>query len=126
MKKKEKAFFKKPSLFAFAPIIPHLIIIAACIGLYYAMMQYYLFFPWGIYIYYGIQCIIALCILSASAQSVAVPLAALLISLLTLFTHNVYLNNLMNVNTAWELNILALVGIIIAVVVHNKKGRNLC
>ena len=117
-KKLKKPRSSKSPLFAFFPILPQLVVIALCLGLYYAMVHYYFFFSWGVYIYYGLKLIIGYEILSASARSLALPLSALVFGLLILFTNNVYINTLMNTDTAWELNAVALVGILIAIFVR--------
>jgi hypothetical protein len=138
MKKKEKAApkkqrvrlpkVKKPVLlkkttFFLLPILPHLLIIAVCIGLYYAMINFYLFFEWGIYIYYAIKLVVGFEILSAGARSYLVPVGALLLGLAVLFTNCIYLTTLMNTDTAWELSIVAFVGILLRKFIEARSSN---
>lgn len=112
--KKRLAQAGKHSLLAVVPVLPQLAVIAFALGLYYAMQTYYVFFSWGIYLYYGLKILVAFALLSGSTRSLGLPLAALVFGLLVLFTNNVYINTLMNADTAWELNAIALIGILTA------------
>jgi hypothetical protein len=111
---------KKFSLFAVLPILPQLLIIALSLGVYYAMIHYYLFFPWGIYLYYALKMIIAYAILSAAFRSLIVPLGSLLLGLAALFTNNLYINMLMSTDSAWALVALGLVGLLISLFVRKQ------
>ena len=113
--KAKKIRLPKKSWFSLRPILPQLTIIAVCVGLYYAMIYFYLFFEWGIYIYYALKLVIAFEILSASFRSPLLPVAALSLGLAVLFTNCLYLNTLMNTDTAWQLSAVALAGILITV-----------
>lgn len=95
------------------PILPQLLIIGVCIGLYYAMIYFYIFFQWGFYLYYALKAIVAFELLSASRQSFWVPLVASALASAVLFTHSLYLNTLMNTDTAWQLITVALIGFFI-------------
>lgn len=116
-----KAIPMKKSSFLLPSVLPQLLIIAVCIGIYYAMIYFYLFFEWGIYIYYAIKLVIAFEILSAAVKSVFVPLAALILALAVLFTNCNFLNTLMNTDTAWQLSAVALAGILIAALVEYRS-----
>jgi hypothetical protein len=101
------------------PVIPNLLVIAACLGLYYVMVNYYLFFQWGIFIYYAIKLIIAYQILAASKKSIIVPLGALFIGLTPLiYAGNIYINTAMTTHTAWQLTIVGLIGLLISILVR--------
>ena len=100
--------------FSWRSILPHIVVIALCVALYYAMIHYYLFFQWGFYIYYLIKLVIAYAILSASTRSLLPPLIALLLGGAVLFTNNLYLTTLMNSDTAWQLLGIGLAGVLIA------------
>lgn len=106
-----KAEIKNRQLFAILPVLPQLVIIALCIGVYYAMP--YFPFQWGIYIYFGVRIIAAFAILSAAIRSLTVPLAALTVGLIVLFTTNIAVSSLMSPDTAWQLIIVAIIGILI-------------
>ena len=114
----------KKSLFALLPVLPQVIIIAVCVGLYYAMIYFYLFFEWGIYIYYALKLVIAFELISSSFRSLLLPLAALCLGLSVLFTNCIYLNTLMNADTAWQLNTVALAGILITIFIQFRQ-RNI-
>lgn len=105
--------------FTFLSIIPNLLIIASCLGIYYAMVHYYLFFHWGIFIYYAIKIVIAYEILVTSVKSAIMPIGSLVIGLTSLsYPDNIYLNALISVDTAWELAIIGLMGILITILVR--------
>ena len=84
------------------------------------MVNYYLFLHWGIYIYYGLKIITAFAILSAAKRSLLLPLAALIVALLALFTNTLYINTLVSSDTAWQLGVVAFVGILTTIFVRQR------
>lgn len=123
-KAKQLTAFKRP-LFTLQPILPHLLVIAVCIGLYYTMIHFYLFFEWGFFIYYAIKLVIAYEILIASVRSLLPPIGALFLGLaVLLFTNCNFLNTLMDADTAWQLAAIGLAGILIALFLE-LRSRNL-
>jgi len=122
--RKKIGLFKKPSFLrkktpshplasvsSLKIIRPQLLLIAACLTLYYAMVHFYLFFAWGFFIYYALKLLIAYAVLSAARHSLLPPLCALLLgTAVLLFTNNLYLNTLMDGDTAWQWIVLGLVG----------------
>ena len=121
--KAKKVSMSKNPWFPLRPILPQLTIIAVCVGLYYAMIHFYLFFEWGIYIYYALKLVVGFEILFASFRSLLLPLAALCLGLAVLFTNSLYLNTLMNTDTAWQLSAVALVGILITVFIRVRSDN---
>lgn len=120
-KPKKITAFKRP-LFSLRPILPQLAIIAVCVSFYYAMIHFYLFFAWGFYIYYALKLVIAYEILVASVRSLLVPLCSLILGLaVLLFTNCIYLNTLMNTDTAWQLSATGLAGVLIGLFVELRS-----
>ncbi len=109
MAKKPLVKFSNPLL----PILPQILIIAVCIGIYYAMINFYLFFEWGFYIYYALKFIVAFELLSSASRSLILPVAALLLCAAALFTNGHYFNTLLNTDTAQQLGVIALLGLFI-------------
>ena len=108
--------------FALVPVLPQLIIIAVCFGLYYAMIKFYLFFEYGIYIYYALKIIIAFEVLSGARRSLLVPLLAVGTGCAILFTNSVYLTTLASKETGGELLVLGLLGLLITCFVKSRHS----
>lgn len=104
-------------LFSIKSIVPHLILIAIIIGCYYFLYSSNLFLGWIDYAYYGGKALIALIIILASARSGMMPIVALIGGLLILFISQVYDITLTSPADAWELLIMALVGLVITILV---------
>jgi len=113
----------KRSLFSLRPVLPQLVAIAVCVGLYYAMIKFYLFFQWGFFIYYAIKLLIAFEILSAAKRSLTPPLVAIVLGLAVLFTNCITLNTLMDRDTAWQLCAVGLAGILIALFLELRSRK---
>ncbi|HVY53302.1 MAG TPA: hypothetical protein VHA13_02165 [Gammaproteobacteria bacterium] len=110
---------KRRPYFSLLPIIPNLVIIAICIGIYYAMVNFYLFFNWGFFIYYGLKFLIGYQILAAAIRSIIVPLGSVIIGVTSiLLANNAYVTNLISPETAWQLTIVGLIGLLICVLVR--------
>lgn len=118
--KMKKTPLQPPRALPLLPVMPELSIIAICMGLYYAMIHFYLFFPWGIYLYYAMKAIVAFAILSAARRSVWVPVVALAWGLSSLLTNSLYLNPLMSTASAWQLSIIAAIGIALSIFVRKR------
>ncbi len=103
------------NLFSIKSILPHIILIALIIGGYYYLATNDLFPQWIDYIYYGGKGLIALIIILASARSGMMPILALIIGLLILFTSQVYNITLISATDAWELLTMAFIGLIITI-----------
>lgn len=119
------SILKSRRLALLPPVFPQLLVIAICLGIYYAMIHFYLFFTWGLYLYYLLKLVIAYEILSASRFSISVPLIALLLGgAVQIFTNSIFFTTLMNPDTAWQLFLVGLIGILIALFRKRRSRTN--
>jgi hypothetical protein len=102
-------------LFSIKSILPHIILIAIIIGVYYFLFTRDLFPQWIDYIYIGGKILIAFIIILASARSGIMPILTLISGLLILFISQVYNINLTSPTDAWELLIMAFIGLVITI-----------
>jgi len=107
------------NLFSINAILPHVTLIALIIGGYYYVSVNDFFPQWIDYVYYGGKAIIALTIITGSARSGMMPILALIVGLLILFTSQVYDISLTLVSPgdAWEILVMAFIGLIITILV---------
>ncbi len=104
------------SMFAFMPLIPHVIVITLVVAGYYYITKHELFPEWINYIYYAVKIIITLEILAASAQTLLAPLLTILGGAAL-----IYLSKMVNLVIAtsadgWQLIVLGLIGLLITIV----------
>ncbi len=104
-------------LFSLSSILPHIILIAIIIGVYYYLSIHNLFPMWIDYIDDGGKIVIALLIILASARSALMPIITLLGGLLILFTIQVYDITLVSSVEGWGLIVMSLVGLFITTLV---------
>jgi hypothetical protein len=105
------------NLFSIKTILPHIALIALIIGGYYYLSVNDLFPQWIDYVYYGGKALIAFIIILGSARSGMMPTLALISGLLILFTSQVYDITLVSSADAWEILIMAFIGLIITILV---------
>ena len=103
-------------LFAFSPLIPHFIIIAIVVIVYYFLTKYGLFPAWIHTIYYAVKIIIALEILAASAQTLLAPIITLIMGSLLIYGVQVYNIEILTYSDGWQLIIVALIGSLITII----------
>ncbi|MCD6039230.1 MAG: hypothetical protein K0S27_630 [Gammaproteobacteria bacterium] len=105
------------NLFSIKSIYLHIILIGAIIGLYYFLYTQGLFPQWIDYIYSAGKGLIAFIIILGSARSAMMPLLTLFSGLAILLTNQYGIPIVSYVN-AWELLIMALIGLIITILVR--------
>lgn len=105
------------NLFSLKAIIPHIVLIAIIIGVYYFLTSNDLFPQWIDYIYYGGKTAIALIFILGSARSGMMPVIALIAGLAVIFSSQMYGVILTSPADAWEILIMAFIGLIITILV---------
>ena len=108
---------KSRGLFDFSSIIPHLIITAIVLGIYYYITKNGYFPEWSDYIYWGVKIIIGFEVLAAAARSLWGPIIGLLTGLGILFTVPMYNLTLVTTADGWQLIVASLIGILVTIVV---------
>jgi hypothetical protein len=114
---RKPVFTNNSGLFSIASIIPHFILIAFVIGVYYYFSTHGLFPLWINYIYYGVKIFVALEIILGAGRSIVMPILALLGGILFLFTNQVYGMLFISPADAWQLIIVAFVGLLVTMLV---------
>ena len=92
-------------------------LIAIIMGTYYFLSNQDLFPQWIDYIYYSGKALIAFIIILASARSGMMPILALIGGLLILFTCQLYDISILSSTDAWELLIMAFIGLVITILI---------
>ncbi len=103
--------------FAITPLILRVIFIAIVLAGYYYILNKGYFPEWIDYIYIGVKIIIAYQVIVGASQTLLIPLLALAIGLVNLFTIQIYHITLISPADAWQLIIAAVIGFIIAIII---------
>lgn len=104
-------------IFNFTSIIPHLIVTAIVIGIYYYITKNGYFPEWSDYIYWGVKIIIGFQVLAAAARSLWGPIIGILSGLGILFSIPMYNISFASPADAWQLIIVSIVGVLVTVIV---------
>lgn len=106
---------KKRELFAIAPLIPHLFIIAIACGIYYFIFKNQYFPYWITYIYWGVKIIVGFEVLAAAASTLWGPILGIISGVLILFANQVYASTLFTAADAWQLIIVSAIGFLVTI-----------
>ena len=107
---------QKRSAFSLIPLLPHVILIAIVIGVYYYLFTNNLFFNYLDYIYIGVKCFILLDIFIASIGTILAPILSLIAGVVLLYLGQDYSFDIYS--PAWELIIMAGIGFVIRFLVR--------
>jgi len=108
-------------LFAIAPIIPQIIIIAIVFSVYYYINAKGYFPLWTNYIYYGVKIIIALEIIIAGAKSLVGPLLAIVLGALNLYLLQVQDIGYISTDDSWQLIVIGAIAFILTFIVRSLR-----
>lgn len=101
------------SIFSIIPILPQLLFISIALGIYFYLTTIKLFYYLLSHIFLGVKIFVAWQMIIGSARSVIMPVLALTAGLLILFTIQNYHITLVQINDAYQLILMALVGLVI-------------